>query len=263
MKELIKFAGHQDDLVWVYPKTKIHRDALVLVDKEHQAIMVREGEADIPYFPGENKVFNDVKFSIFSSNKYIDNCHIYFFNKSRNVKKREWGTRYPIRYFDKRYKIELSIRAHGTYKIYLDNPRLFLNNFYNANQSNLMIENTIKDIVITKLTEVISKILILKNFDLLSINAFLDEITRNALEAINTDLEQFGFSIFDLVILQLLPLEEEQLNKLKEKELNNVLERKEELHCPKCDEVVNQKMKFCANCGEKLFVVEDGEENVF
>lgn len=254
MKELIKFAGHQDDLVWVYPKTKIHKDAEIFVDKDYQAIMVRDGEVDIPYLPGTNKVFHNLKFPLFSSNKYIENCRIYFFNKSRNVKKREWGTRYPIRYFDKRYGLELSIRAHGTYKVALDNPRLFLNNFYNERQTNSMIEEVIKDIVVNKLTEIISKVLILKNYDLLSINAYLNEITNEALKHINPDLEEFGFSIFDLTILQLLPLETEQLN--------NLLEKKAEMLCPKCDAEINKKLRFCASCGEKLFAVEVGEEDV-
>ena len=235
MKEIIKFSGNKDDLVWIYPKANISKDAEVIVDKDYQAILVRNGKI-IPYFPGVNKAFSE-KVSLF--NKYINDCTIYFFNKSKDVKFHKWGTKYPIRYFDKHYQTELSMRAHGKYKVYLDNPRLFMNSF--KLDSNVRIENDIKAMVIIKITEKLAKLLNLGKYNALSINAYLNEISTMIQDELNQDFEEWGFSLFNLSFTELSPLE---VNEIKNE-------------CPNCQAKVNPQMKFCSNCGMSLVEVGD------
>lgn len=275
-KTVIKFAGKKGDLVWIYPQTTIRQDATVHVEMGYQAIMVRNSEMDIPYFPGTNKAFKEKQ-----NKKYVGDCKIYFFNKSRDVSAREWGTRYPIKFFDKRYKLELTMRGHGTYKVHLENPRLLLRSFKIDENSIPELETTIKDLVIEKLTQTIAKVLTSEKYDLLSIHACYDGITKGAQELLNADFESYGFSIFDLRISSLAPVEEEQIKVLKElhfksavfdtefemankvRQANNedilVQNQVNEIHCTNCNAAINRDMVYCSNCGHKLKKTENGD----
>ncbi len=283
MKEVIKFLGKKDDLVWIYPKTSINNDAMIQVDMGYQAIMVRNGEIDIPYLTGTNKVFDDkqTKFSIFNNKKYVSDCSIYFFNKSREVSAREWGTKYPIKYFDKSYKIELSMRGHGTYKLCIESPRLFLKSFKIDNNSLFKLESSIKDMVISKLSETLAKELTKGSYDLLSIHAFYDVISKAAQDTLNVEIEQYGFSIYDLSIANLTPVEEEQIHALKEakfkatifenefeivnkaRKANNediiMQKQMKQQICTNCNTNIDSNMKFCPNCGKNLNESEFGD----
>jgi len=282
MKEVIKFLGNKEDLVWVYPKTTIHKDATVKVDLGYQAIMIRDGEMEMPYFQGMNQAFSEKQVK-----KTIHNCQIYFFNVSRDVIAREWGTRNPIKYYDKRYRLELTMRGHGTFRVTIDNPRLFLKAFNLEKNSYEMIESRIKDMVIIKLTEVLTKVLISEKHDLLSIHASYDLITKAAEEALNQEFEQYGLSIYELRISGLAPVEEEQIKIIKDLQFKSVVFESEfemvnkvrkannedviiqnqanllnkKRQCARCHSTIEPHMKFCSHCGEAISWIEKGESN--
>ncbi len=287
MKEVIKFAGNKEDLVWIYPKNTISQDANVIVEMGYLAVMIKNGEMDIPYFPGTNDAFNEkqAKFSLFN-NKRVSDCSIYYFNTSIDVSSKEWGTRYPIKYFDKRYKMELTMRGHGTYKIHLENPRLLLKSFKIDSNSIAKLESSIKDIIISKLTASIAQVLTKEDYDLLSIHGSYDEITKKAQSTLNVEFEAYGFSIFDLSITYLEPVEEDKIKVLRDLQFksavfdtefemankvriannedilvqNQVKSQHNDLFCPTCHSIINSQMRFCASCGEKLKEVENGEQ---
>ncbi len=277
-QNLIKFLGNKDDLVWIYPENTINLDAKIQVDMGYQAIMVRNGEMELPYLPGLNEVFKEK-----IGKKKVSDCKIYFFNKSRDVSPRQWGTRNPIKYYDNRYKMELTMRGHGTYKIFIENPRLFLRSFKIDEKTINTLEASIKELVIEKITAVIAKMLNKGEYDFLSIHGYYDVITKNAQESLNEDFDELGFSIFDLRIALLSPVEEEQLKALKDlqyekmvfeskfdmankvRQANNedLLVQKEAsgegLLCTNCNGKVTREMLYCPNCGHALKKTMVGE----
>lgn len=129
--DVIKNSGDGNLLVWRQPEEDFNTNSCLIVNPGEEAVFIKNGEIVNVFSNGryeldtENYPFLSRLRNALSGGISTFNCVVYFFRKAHSMEIL-WGTSSPIQLRDPVQQIATSIKAHGSYKIQIDNCQLFL-----------------------------------------------------------------------------------------------------------------------------------------
>ena len=167
--DVIKNSGSGELLIWRQPEEDFNTNSTLVVMPGEQAIFINQGVIEQVFDNGtyklstENYPFIGRLRNAFSGGISTFNCVVYFVRKA-DSKEIQWGTSTPIQVRDKILGIATEVRGHGSYKVRVVNPAIFLekmigNNVAYQTQSDLteyfsnQFQSAIKDALTRALNE--------------------------------------------------------------------------------------------------------------
>ena len=222
--DVVKYQTQENEFVWKFPSEDLRIGTQVIVNPGQHAIFVKGGEILDEFKSGTHTIKSE---NIPLLNKIINfpfggnspfQSEIWYVNLITKLDNK-WGTTSPILLEDPKYGIIIPVRAFGQYGFKISDPRLFMENLvgnlssYNADK----IQEYFKGKIITSLTSIISKKLVLDNISILEINIYLEELSSFCQEKISAEFKRFGLEIVNFYFLSInVPLDDKSVVKLKE-----------------------------------------------
>lgn len=218
----IKYDGPEDGSQWIvykYPGEKFVLGSQLIVNQGQEAIFFKGGEALDSFGPGThtlqtgnlpllNKLVNlpfggDTPFS----------AEVYFINKTSKLNM-NWGTSNAFPVEDPKYGVILSIRAHGTYGIRIDDARKFVLELigaipHGATVTHDFVAQYFSGLLVSKIKNVLSDYIIRKKISFLEITGYLDELSQECEEKVSGEFERFGAEIVNFYVEAVKPPKEE------------------------------------------------------
>lgn len=184
----------------------------ILVDESQKAVFISNGKVVGSYEAGNHRVdFNNEVLSkenafksevSFKSKLYFVSTNIFSNNK--------WGTDSKIKFLDPLSNMHIELGAHGIFNFKISDVSKFL--FDYVGLSNVTLEGYRKDdlleklkpIVIGEIKSLFPKVLKTLNVNVLEIDENLSTISTTIKESINKEIDKFGITLTDFVILNVL-----------------------------------------------------------
>ena len=206
--DVIKNSGDGKLLIWRQPEEDFNTNSTLIVMPGEEAIFVNKGEIEEVFQKGTHKLStNNYPFisrlrTAFTGGISTFNCVVYFVRTAHSAEIL-WGTNTPIQIRDKFIGDEVAIRAHGSYKVQVTNPSLFLeklvgNNIAIQTQEDLnqYFANEFQSKIKTVLTKAIDEI----DQELLGIESKLDELSQRIEPSFVEILDEYGLKCVRFVI---------------------------------------------------------------
>lgn len=258
---------YKSDITTILPDTKIYsqKDCIILFMKdgslmgafndEHPYNIVNEDTGGMKTFLG--------------SKRGVEGCAIYYINKKKHIQVK-WGTPHRIDVYDKGFKINTTVGAHGSYRFTIVNPLKLFTKMKLSDDGSVT-----KEMVNKFFSEEVSKYLrqaMTKAFsknetglrDIAEITAQETKMADNIKRMLKPVFYYYGVELVDFSITK-IHYDEEFLAKIRgirqeavfneySEENELVEEIKEEAHsvCQVCGHKNKEGAKFCTNCGSKI-----------
>lgn len=140
--ESLKNTGPAGVLVWKQPEEDFNTQSVLTVNPGEEAVFVKNGEIVHVFGSGrhvlttENYAFLSRLRNMLSGGISTFNCFVYFVRKT-DTQEILWGTASPIQLRDPVQGIATSIKAHGSYKIMVEDSVKFITKLIGSNLSQL------------------------------------------------------------------------------------------------------------------------------
>jgi membrane protease subunit (stomatin/prohibitin family) len=208
--DIVKYQASENEFVWKFPSEDLRIGTQVIVNFSQKAFFIKGGKVFDELDSGTHTIKSN---NIPLLNKIINlpfgdespfQAEVWFVNLINKLDNK-WGTNAPILLEDPKYGIVIPVRAYGQYGFKIINPRLFLENLVGNLEtfSSNKVQDFFKGKIISTLTNVISKKLILENVSILEINLFLEELSQSCIEKISIEFEKFGIELINFYFLSI------------------------------------------------------------
>lgn len=198
--DVIKNSGNGELLIWRQPEEDFNTNSTLIVMPGEEAIFIKGGTIEQVFENGtyklstENYPFISRLRNMFSGGVSTFNCVVYFVRKADSAEI-IWGTDSPIQVRDKVWGVRTDARARGAYKVRIENPAIFLgkligNNVFYQTQAELnkYFQNEFQG----KIKSAVSKYLNNLQQELIGIDAYLEEISKEVEPYIDEVLKDYG-----------------------------------------------------------------------
>jgi membrane protease subunit (stomatin/prohibitin family) len=222
--DVIKYQAEEDEFVWKFPSSDLKIGTQIVVNPAQYAFFIKGGIVLDEFSSGTHTVKTE---NIPLLNKIINlpfggnspfQAEVFYVNLLSKLDNK-WGTTKPILLEDPKYGIIIPVRAFGQFGFKISNPRLFLETL-TGNLSSFTadkIQEYFKGKIISSLTTLISKKIVLENISILEINVFLDELSQFCKEKISKEFNKFGIEIVNFYFMSInVPSDDPSIIKLKE-----------------------------------------------
>ncbi|MDD6551567.1 MAG: SPFH domain-containing protein [Lachnospiraceae bacterium] len=218
----IKYDGPADASPWLvykYPGEQFVLGSQLIVNQGQEALFFKGGEALDLFGPGThtlttgnlpllNKLVNlpfggDTPFS----------AEVYFVNKTSRLDMK-WGTPNAFPVEDPKYGILLSIRAHGTYGIRINDSRMFVVGLIGAVTSGATVTEEFASeyfngLMVSKIKNIIASYMTRGRMSFLDVTGYLDDISKDCENAIKGEFDRFGAELVNFYVEAIKPPKEE------------------------------------------------------
>lgn len=271
----IEFNGTNESVVWKHPHNFFINGADLIVPFTHEAIIIKNGQAQESYKPGKH-IIDDLSNTklVFFRKKSNEIIEVYYINKSLNLPIK-WGTKTQMDLIDPLLNVPVRIGAHGEFEIKISNPRKFLIKVVGNSEgmSKELIQDFFRDRMAMYIKNSIADIMLKDNISFYQISGKLKELSLSIKRELQNEFDNYGvmlesFLIASVVINEEIKKELEKvfLEKAKEKIKDDTLIKpkakesavkpKENIKCPTCGVDVDKSSTFCSTCGNKIYVEE-------
>ena len=227
----IKYDGPQNGSPWLvhkYPSEKFVLGSRLIVNQGQEALFFKGGEA-LDLFGSGTHTLKTGNLPLLSKLVNLPfggetpfTAEVYYINKTSKLNM-NWGTQNAFPVEDPRYGILLSIRAHGTYGLRINDTRLFITELVGAvpNGSTVNYEfaaSYFSGLLTSKIKNIISAYMMRKKISFLEVTGYLDEISKDCGEAVKDEFDRFGAEIVNFYVETISPpkAEYEKLRNYKE-----------------------------------------------
>lgn len=199
--DVIKNSGSGDLLVWRQPEEDFNTNSKLIVMPGEQAIFIDGGNIVQTFDEGTYQLStNNYPFISRLKNQLSGgistfNCVVYFFRKA-DSEEIKWGTDDPIQVRDKVYGIRTDVRARGVFKVRITNAALVLEKMVGNNmppQSQADLNKYFRGQMLSTIKSEINKFLNEYSNELIGIEAYLEDISKQLQPRVNGPLEEYGF----------------------------------------------------------------------
>lgn len=218
----IKYDGPQNGSPWLvykYPSEKFVLGSQLIVNQGQEALFFKGGEALDLFGAGTHTLHTG---NLPLLNKLVNlpfggktpfTAEVYYINKTSKLNM-NWGTPNSFPIEDPRYGILLSIRAHGTYGLRINDTRMFITELIGAvpNGSTVtheFIASYFSGLLVSKIKNVISAYMIRQKISFLEVTGYLDEISKDCQEAVKDEFDRFGAEIVNFYVEAISPPKDE------------------------------------------------------
>jgi membrane protease subunit (stomatin/prohibitin family) len=221
--DVVKYQAEENEFIWKFPSNDLRIGTQIIVNPAQHAFFIKGGVILDEFSGGTHTIkteniplLNKIINLPFGSNSPFQ-AEVWYVNLISKLDNK-WGTTSPILLEDPKYGIIIPVRAFGQYGFKISNPRIFLENLtgnlpsFSADK----IQEFFKGKIITALTSIISKKLVLDNISILEINIYLEELSMFCQEQISDEFKRFGLEIVNFYFLSInVPLDDPSVVKLK------------------------------------------------
>jgi len=222
--DIIKYESNDEEFISKFHKSDIKLGSQLIVGVSQIAFFVKGGKINDQFEPGtytlttENiPILNRLINLPFGSQSPFK-AEVWFVNRISKLDLK-WGTSNPIQLEDPKYNIIVPLRAFGQYGIRIIDPRLFFESLV-GNMDSFSIDKIndyFKGKLLSSLTSIISKKLILDQVSILEINQFLDDLSIFSQEKIGEVFLKFGIELVNFSFISInIPENDPSVIKLKE-----------------------------------------------
>lgn len=195
----------RDTMVWRFPRyqNEIKNGARLVVRESQSAAFINEGAmGDLFVHPGTYTLttqnlplLSTLKGWKFGFNSPFK-AEVYFVS-TRTFTEHKWGTKNPIMIRDPEFG-PTRIRAFGSFAIRVNNPAVLLRNVVGTNQQFSVddISGQLRDMMVARFANAAAE----SKIPVLDMAANQDELGRVLLGRVNTDFQQFGLEVTQLVV---------------------------------------------------------------
>lgn len=198
--DIIKNTGPGELLLWKQPEEDFNTNSTLIVMPGEEAIFIKGGNIEEVFGNGtyklstENYPFISHLRNAFTGGISTFNCVVYFIRKADSQEIR-WGTETPIQVRDKLWGIRTDARARGAYKVRIENPAKLLDKLIGNNvpcqfqeELNRYFESEFQG----KIKSAISKFLNGLEHELIGIDAYVDELSKQIEPYIDEVVQDYG-----------------------------------------------------------------------
>ena len=195
-----------DVLAWRYVDSKnpSKSDELgnwtqLIVRENQEAILFRDGQALDLFRAGRHSLSTDNipllrrLINIPTGGESAFKAGVWFVNKV-NLLDIKWGTPTPILLRDPEYQIPIYVRAFGQFGLRVDESRQFVLKLA-GNKRELTrsdIESYFKGLILSRIGDMISSYIAHKKVNIFEINAYLEDMSNEAVEKLRPEFKNFG-----------------------------------------------------------------------
>mgnify|MGYP002854528701 CR=1 FL=1 len=218
----IKYDGPENGEQWLiykYPGEKFVLGSQLIVNQGQEALFFKGGEALDLFGPGTHTLHTG---NLPLLNKLVDlpfggdtpfTAEIYYINKTSKLDM-NWGTPNAFPIEDPKYGLLLSIRAHGTYGIRINDSRMFINELVGAQPHGItftheFVAQYFSGLLVSKIKNVISAYMIRQKVSFLEVTGYLDEISKDCEASVKDEFDRFGAEIVNFFVETIKPPKEE------------------------------------------------------
>ncbi|MCE9500417.1 MAG: SPFH domain-containing protein [Leptospira sp.] len=204
--DIIKFEGEPGNIVWKFPSIDISYASQLVVNESQEAIFFKEGRALDVFGPGTHSLKTgnvpiiEKLVNLPFGGKTPFTAEVYFINKSLLTLK--WGTKTPIQVEDPNYKIALELRSYGSYNIKINDSKTFVNTIVGTRGrfANADIDDLLKPMILTRLGDFLSEVVLKNKVSLVQISQYLDEASSAGKTKVQPDFSKYGIEIIDFLV---------------------------------------------------------------
>lgn len=231
LASIIKYEGDNDTFIWKHPIEDFNYGSQLIVHESQEAVFFKDGQALDSFGPGRYTLETqqlpllEKAYSLPTDTEGTFHSEVYFINKTVQMAIK-WGTPDKVRFIDPLSGTPLQIGASGEMNLQVSNSRKLLiklvgtmkgiawgeaEGFTKSIQSSFrpLISNAVK----TNLSTVITN----EAIDLLEIDSKLDMISERLREAIVPGFEEYGLTIPQFYVTNvLLPEDDPNFKRIKE-----------------------------------------------
>lgn len=198
----IKYDGSASELIWKFPYDNLTIGAQLIVNESQEAIFYKGGKALDSFGPGTHTISTanipllQKLINLPFGGKTPFSAEVWFINKTvkRDLK---WGTKTPMKLRDPLYGFIIPVRSYGEYGIQINNARNFMTQIVGTlHTADIQtIQQHFTSLIITKVTDTISKYIVQQKVSVVDIPAQVDEISKTCKERISEEFEKYGILI--------------------------------------------------------------------
>jgi membrane protease subunit (stomatin/prohibitin family) len=222
--DIVKMPSNDEDFIMKFPSENLRLGTQVVVNNGQVAFFVKGGKLLDEFKPGTHTLHTD---NIPILNKLINlpfggetpfQAEVWYVNMISKLDLK-WGTPNAIQLEDPKYGVIIPVRAYGQYGFKISNARTFLETLvgdldsFNADK----IFDYFRGKVLATLTTLMTTKLVKENISVLEINAYLDDLSDDALEKTNEEFIKYGIEIVNFYFISVnIPEDDPSIIKLKE-----------------------------------------------
>jgi len=220
--EEVRCLNNDKEFAWKFSSEYLRIGTRLVVNASQTAFLVKGGVIYDQFPPGNytistqnipllNKVLN---IPIGSESDFQAEVWFVFLINKIDCK---WGTITPMQIEDPKYGIVVPLRAFGQFTMKICRPKIFLQSLIDNRSyySSDKIAEYFKGKIISSLTSLISKKMVLENISILEINAHLDSFSSFCQEKL--DFKNYGIDILNFNFMAInVPEDDESIKRLKE-----------------------------------------------
>lgn len=202
--DVIKNTGPASSLIWKQPEEDFNTNSTLIVMPGEQAIFVNGGVIEQIFDNGtyklstQNYPFISRLRNMLSGGVSVFNCVVYFVRVSDSVELL-WGTASPIQVRDKTLGIATKIRAHGSYKVQVNRPELFLTKLVGSNRGFVgqqdLVDKFFSNEFQSKIRSQITHCLNETNTELLGIEDHIEELSEQIQPSLQEAFIPYGLHL--------------------------------------------------------------------
>lgn len=214
----IKYDGPPDASPWLvykYDSESFVLGSQLIVNQGQEALFFKGGEALDLFGAGTHTLHTG---NLPLLNKLVNlpfggdtpfTAEIYYVNKTSKLNM-NWGTQNPFPVEDPKYGLILSIRSHGTYGLKINDARMFVAELVGAAPNGTVFFHEFaakyfSGLITSKIKNVISAFMIKQKISFLEVTAYLDDLSKECMEAITTEFDRFGVELVNFYIEAISP----------------------------------------------------------
>jgi membrane protease subunit (stomatin/prohibitin family) len=205
--EVIKYEGPNETLVWKWPGEAITFGSQLIVNQTQEALFYKNGQALDLLGPGRHTLqTNNIPLLQSFVNAPFDGktpfpAEIYFIDKAvlLDVK---WGTQRPVPILDPLLNIFLPVRANGQFGFKVSDSRKLVVQLVGTvpTLAKEDIINYFRGVILTKTKDYIASELITRRLSILTVTAYLADMSKQLKINLQEDFNQFGLEIVNFFV---------------------------------------------------------------
>jgi membrane protease subunit (stomatin/prohibitin family) len=222
--DVVQWKTQPGEIVFRFPEGAVSLLAQLIVLENQEAILFREGKILGVYGPGRHtlRTLNipiiEKAINLPFGGKSPFPAEIFYINKTE-IPNLRWGTKNPIDLQDPIYNVAIPIRAYGSYSVQIKNTQTFLTTAigtWNAYRVDVLEDTLRNQIIIPKLSDLITSTMEKKKITILKLAPYYNEIGEEAKRKIVIDFAKFGLELSRFAIESInIPAEDDSVKKLK------------------------------------------------
>lgn len=231
LASIIKYEGDNDTFIWKHPIEDFNYGSQLIVHESQEAIFFKDGQALDLFGPGRYTLETqqlpllEKAYALPTDTEGTFHSEVYFINKTVQMAIK-WGTPEKVRFIDPLTGTPLEIGASGEMNMQVDNARKLLIKLVGTMKGiswddkdgcTKSLQSSFRPLIATAVKTNLASVIKSEQFDLLEIDEHLDLISENLREKIVPGFEEYGLTIPQLYVTNVvLPEDDPNFKRIRE-----------------------------------------------